>query len=579
VMRFRACAVVVLLAGWLLLGPVQPALAHTELVATSPGNGETVRTSPGKLVLRFNDGVDVGLGDVRVLGPGGRPVRVGELARAGRDDTVSIPVPADLRSGIYTVTWRVVSADTHPVRGAFVFTVKAPAPAQAPATVTAEPDGGPLVGVLYGVARGVAFAGFCLLVGVAYFVTVCWPGGASRRRVRRLLWTGWFGLTGATIAVLLLYGPWVTSRGIASVVKLELLSTTMTSRLGIALLVRLGLLALLVLPLVARPRLPVAAVVAGAAALAVTWGAVTHSAVGAQAPLAMTADAAHLVAMAVWLGGLVVLGAAMLPGSDPWQGLGTAVPRFSRTAMICVGVLVVSGTYQAWRQVGELDALFQTSYGRVLLAKLGLVLLIMLLAAGARSWARRHYGKVEPERGKRRKYTESTTGDIAALRRSVLGEAGIAAAVVVLAAVLVNIEPAHLAYAKVKLAAQPTAAATTNTNPDAPVLRTLEFDTGDGPTGQGSVQLIVQPLKVGTSTMHLTVVDPQGKPRNPAELKAALSNPAAAIGPLPLGMAKAGPGHYVLAPTFPLAGKWKLAVTVRTSETSQSTTTTELEVP
>jgi putative copper resistance protein D len=100
----------------------------------------------------------------------------------------------------------------------------------------------------------------------------------------------------------------------------------------------------------------------------------------------VSADALHLLATGIWLGGLLPL-ALMLRECDRKSDAvtlavaGTAIQRFSTLAMVCVGTVMVTGVYNAWTLVGGFPPLFGTAYGRLLLLKLGLLLPLLGVAA------------------------------------------------------------------------------------------------------------------------------------------------------------------------------------------------------
>ncbi|MGH3487057.1 MAG: copper resistance protein CopC [Actinopolymorphaceae bacterium] len=602
-------------------------------LSTQPTNGQHLSTAPHAVTLTFTEPVDLGLGAVQVLDSAGS-VRTDALAhRPGDATTITVPIRGSLSDGVYTVSWQVTSSDSHPVRGAFAFTVGDPPAAASPAdasggTRTGDGHAYSLIGVLSGVGRVVAFAGLALCVGTAYFLVACWPAGARDPWALRQLRYGGIGLAGATVATLLFYGPYVAALPVGAIGRPSLLAETLQTRLGAALVVRLLLLGgfavggwLLLrrlahrrsdhLPDDTRTRtLHGACVITAAAALATTWSAANHSAAGVQVPVAIVADVVHLVAMAVWLGGLVGLGLVLLP-SRRIGGVHTVVRRFSATAVACVAALAATGLYQAWRQVGSVAALTGADYGGVLLIKVALVLVILVLAFGARSWVRRHdrpavapiarssthkLGSRAP-RGTR----ASATADVATLRRSVIGEVGVGALVLVLTAVLVNTETARTALAKQEAGTQ-TGVATAPTpgvgptpsraggqvggaaNPEAlptmpnvPGTATIPYDTG-GPDGKGTIQLVVVPPKVGVTTMHLATVGKDGRPVDPVEISAAAKLTEPDVGPISLKVAKSSPGHYISLPIFPLAGQWKITVGIRTSDVDQVTVTAPVDI-
>jgi len=151
-----------------------------------------------------------------------------------------------------------------------------------------------------------------------------------------------------------------------------------------------------------------------------------------------------------------MLAIVLLPSSRP-DDAAEAVPAFSRVATVSVAVLVVTGSYQAWRQVGNLPALTGTTYGRELILKLALVALALSFAAASRTWVRRHYrsSPVVVYAASASDLLDQRPADLRAevtpvalrsLRRSVAVEAVIAMIVLAVTAALVATAPARTAY-------------------------------------------------------------------------------------------------------------------------------------
>ncbi len=598
----RRLAFLAALVVTVLISVAPSASAHATVVSTSPSDGQVVATAPTVVSVRFDEPVQMQFGALRVFSPTGSRVDEGSPSHpTGHSDTVEVALASGLGHGTYTVAWHVISADSHPVSGAFTFSVGSSS-ATSVSQDTLNAGGSKTVGVLYGIARGVAYGGFALIVGATGFLLYCWPPGGASRRVRAMIAAGWAALVAATLAVLGLQGPYDGGFGLDRVFDTTVLHTTLGTRLGTALAVRLMLLGLygvglgLVLPKVeeASVNLRIAATTAGAAlaiGMAATWAAADHAGVGSQVPLALPLDIVHVMAMGTWLGGLTVVVAALLrPAGADVPVLARAVRRFSTIAACCIGALVATGTYQAWRQVGTLGALTGTVYGRLLLVKLLGVGLLIALGYLARVWIA-HYlsgsatGQSRQNGGtagsgssnKRGTGIGSRTGSgssnkasgtrsgsaaraaavtpdaiaIRQLRRSTGLEVALATGVLGVTAMLVNAPPARTAFA-------------------APVSTTVAFDTG-GPNGKGSVQVFVGPAKTGNDTVHIEVVSPSGDPESVPQLTASLTLPDRQLGPLPVTLSGAGTSHYYGGTTIPLAGAWKLSVTVRTDDIDETT--------
>src|SRR5262249_15546825 len=122
--------------------------------------------------------------------------------------------------------------------------------------------------------------------------------------------------------------------------------------------------------------------------LLLTYAGTGHAVAGADPTLAMLADVLHLAAMAVWLGGLVMLLAGLLPLAGAAE-VAVALPRFSRLAFGAVAVLVVTGVYRALGTVGAVAALWSTGYGRLLTVKVLAVSVLLTVADRSRRAVRR----------------------------------------------------------------------------------------------------------------------------------------------------------------------------------------------
>ncbi|MGA4947396.1 copper resistance CopC/CopD family protein [Streptomyces lydicamycinicus] len=443
----RLLVVALALAGTLLggLGGAAPASAHAALTGSTPAQGSVADRAPEQVTLTFSEGVAMGDDSIRVLDPRGKRVDDKKLRNLSSNRVVKYGagLPSGLRDGTYTVAWQAVSADSHPVSGAFTFSIGAPSKTTAP--VTQQEAGGGLVGALYGIARYLAYAGFVLLAGGAAFVVACRPAAALVRSVQRLVVYGWALLTGTTVVMLLLRTPYTGSGDLADVFDLGGLQQVLITKPGAALVSRLLLLAAAALFVAvlfgayARAHQPAGADepeepgepgkergrrgeadergaadtadasdtadtadtaeearrrkdltfglgfggVIVATGLAATWAMAEHASTGLQPAVAMPVDVLHLLAVAAWLGGLAALVVSLYWGPTVERA---AVRRFSRIAFGSVVVLVATGLYQSWRQVGTWSALTDTAYGRLLLIKVALVVVLVGIAWLSRRW-------------------------------------------------------------------------------------------------------------------------------------------------------------------------------------------------
>ncbi|MYY12564.1 hypothetical protein GT204_27590 [Streptomyces sp. SID4919] len=237
--RFRSLLLLFLLATGAVLTGAPPASAHAALTGSVPERGSVVDSAPEQVSITFSEKVALADNSLRVLDPKGERVDTGPTSEQG-EAGYSVALKPELPDGTFTVTYQVVSADSHPVTGAFTFSVGAPSKT----TVSVQDqDSGGAVGALYDLGRYVSYAGFVLVVGGAAFVLVCWPRGAGVRAVQRVVVSGWLALTAATLSLLLIRGPYTGSGKLADIFDLGLLGGVLQTRTGAALISRLLLLA------------------------------------------------------------------------------------------------------------------------------------------------------------------------------------------------------------------------------------------------------------------------------------------------------------------------------------------------
>ncbi|MEU1872194.1 copper resistance protein CopC [Streptomyces sp. NPDC019793] len=583
--------------GLLLLGGVGPASAHAALSSTDPGDGAVLQRAPGHVTLVFSESVGLRDDSFRVLDPGGHRVRTGAAGRAdGRADTARVALPGELGEGTYTVAWRVVSADSHPVSGAFTFSVGKPS--QTTAAVDTGPTEDPLTAALHQLARYLSYLAAALLIGTAAFVALCRPPDPAP--LRRPLVAGWWTLLAATVALLVLRAPYEAGAGPAAALDADALAGTLTARPGVLLLTRLALLAPAALFLVRvsragphRRRGPF--VGALAVGLALTWAAAEHASAGIQVPLAMTSSTLHLLATAVWLGGLTALVLTLRSTADA-----ATVARFSRVAFVSVTVLVITGVYQSWRGLGSWEALTGTTYGRLLLAKVVLVAVLLAVAAVSRRWttalataalAVRDPGRVRervpqpaggpPEPQPRAdtdpdpnpEHPSAAADTTAALRRgllrSVLAEAAVAAVVLAVTTVLTATLPGRAADEAAR-----TAVPAGGVLPAS--VTTIPFEIGTA--GRGTVQITLDPGRTGDNAVQAVVFGPDGSLAAVPELRLSFTLPDQDVGPIEADLSDRGGYWSANTVTLPLPGTWTMKATVRVSETDQVSETRRIRV-
>lgn len=542
----------------IVLISASPAAAHAELESTDPVGGAVLTSAPEQVTLSFSEPVVASDDAIRLFDANGDRVATGRPTHPDRRGAELVADLPDLDDGAYIVTWRVISSDSHPVHGAFTFRVGDGTTGDAQALLQQLVDadsGSSSVGIIYGVARFAAFAALILLVGGTGFVCALWPTGLAR--TRRIIAAAWLAAVVTTGAGICLQGVYGTGRPLGDALHWSVIDGVLDTRFGRAWLARLVLL-LLAAPLLAllvradRRRRALLLVPLSIIAVAVltTPGIAGHPGTDHPAALTVAADTVHLAAVSFWLGGLALLSVVVLGNRMDAEDATTVVRRFSPAAFVAVAVILATGVFQGWRQSGSVDALTDTTYGRLVLTKLGLFAAMVGLAALSRAWVRRRITApaLSPGPG-----ATAAMPAMTQLRRSVAGEAIVAVVVLAVTAVLVATVPARNALA------QPF--------------------TAELHTDQVLIDVTVDPAKAGPVDIHTYTLTHSGAVTEVEELTIELTLPGRDIGPLEVPLQQAGPGHFAAYGfDIPIPGVWQIAVTARTSDIYQETATTQVRI-
>ncbi|MFT8245137.1 copper resistance CopC/CopD family protein [Roseomonas sp. BN140053] len=528
-----ALLLLVLLPFWAL--PAGPARAHASLVETVPADGGTLDAAPAAIVLRF-DGAVTPLA-LHLLGPGGAVELPGPAVAEG--NVLRAPLPAELGRGTFLASWRVVSADGHPIGGTLAFGIGA-APVRAAAPEAAADPGWTMAAEAL---RLLLYAGFAVGAGAALFrALVAEPSGRLRRGgavaallglLAALLGLGVQG--GALLAAdfpgaLLGIAPWRAALG--------------STALPRALLLALGL-ALTAASLASGRRGARWVGLLGAGAAAVGFSLSGHAAAGGVATQLLLAG--HVLCAAFWLGAFCPLLAALRA-----QG-GAAAPvvrRFAALAIPAVAILLLSGTVQAAVNLPAPAALLDTGYGRLVLAKAATALVLLGLAAV-------NHLRLTP--------ALATSGPVP-LRRSIRAEAGLGAVALALTAVLSMTSP------------HPGTGAAVAGAPGGDLL-------GPGLVVAAEAQgldllLEAYPARVGQNRLTLQLSAANGEPVAAPEVWVTLSQPEAGIVGIRRRMRAEAPGRFVQeGPELAVAGWWNAQLDVLVNDFEQATASVSFDVP
>jgi copper transport protein len=521
---------------WVLLGPMSPAFAHAALVGSDPAADSIVPDAPNRITLTFSESIQLVSGKMQVLAPDGSRADQGSPTVNGA--TVTIPLRSGGGRGTYLLSYRIISADTHPVGGSISYSVGA---ASTPPTATIDDTKvDPVVRALLPVGKYLGYAGLVLLVGPTLVLALLWPHRLSRRGPARVIWTGIGLVTLSTLMAIWLQVPYSIGTSLFDV-RVGDLQDVLGSTLGAVMLVRLGVLAaaaLLLRPLLrgrggeSKADLALLGVL-GVAALA-TWPLTGHPTASPVAGVSVVVDAIHVAAMSVWLGGLVMLVGFLLPQANERE-LAAILPIWSRWAATAVGALIVAGLVSALIEVSSINGLVHSTYGQLILVKAGLALCVLGVAWWSRRLVRARTAEQKP-RG---------------LRKAVFVELGITAVILGVTAALVQISP-------------PRSQAAANTVVTNTVDRTLTSSTM-------ALQVDLFPATVGNNSLHLYAYTPDNKPLTVVEWSATAALPAKGIEPIAIPLLRITDFHAIGDIALPQAGLWTFKFTARTSDIDEQT--------
>lgn len=496
-----------------------PTAAHAFIQSSDPSDRQVLAAAPAAIVLTFNEPVTPVA--VQVLDASGRVVARGAEAA---NDALRIRLPSGFGNGVYIVSWRVTSLDSHPISGSLVFAVGAPPPAWTEAAGVAD-DGWRTA---FLIARAALSFALMLAAGGALSLALIQPAPALHPLLARIAWAA----MGLSVLVLAIQGGLLKGGPVMDLFRWSTwtlgASTTRGSSAAAAVF---GLSMLLVgLRRDQRPLLALGAVIA-VSSVAFTGHTGTASPRWLVAPMLTL----HALLAAFWIGSLIPL----LDGLEKRRETKQLVSRFSTLATIAIPVLVLCGVGLAFRHVSSWDDLAGSRYGTLLLTKLS-------LAAGLLAMASVNKWVLTPR-------LPRASGMLATMIRAELGLGLVILAVTALLAQTPppasehahDHDPSHLHG----MAARMEAAG-----------HIAEIEITPAAAGRN---LIVVRLDL---------------PAEPKEVTIELSNPAAGIEPIRRPMANDNGAYVLEGPELAVPGAWKVRLNVLVTDFDKATFETEIPI-
>ena len=516
-----------------VLAPAQHASAHAILLTSAPAPSAVLDQSPTEIALFFNEFVDTVFGKIRILDSSGNDVQtVKPIRDASNQSIVRAPI-SPLEPGTYVVIWRVASADSHPVQGSFSFQI-----GNTSADVSAIRNGQLLerhgLARLFDVIRWVTYLGIVLLIGGIGLLQAVRTDRLSPRSTLALM-GGWAFAAIGTLEGLVAYGPHISGYKIYKAVDLSLLSETLTTQYGkmqLARLVLLGVIGALITVIQFRGtwwwKIGAWASLVG---VTLTLSLAGHPVATNPVVLSVGLDMLHVLAVSLWVGPLLII----VYDRNMWLATdeSTSAPSlqwFSRTAGFAVPVIVLTGTLQAWLMLDGFGQILDSRYGRTLIVKVCLVIVLIALGAVSRvAMQRKQSGSLQQSMG-----IEVLFGLV----------------ILAITSTLVAMPP--------KGEIEP-----------APLSSTI-FQ------GQMIVELSLTSARVGQSEVHVVIARADGTIVQISAATARMSMPSRNIPNGPIVLAETRPNHFSGVTEFAYSGEWIVEILVK--ETASSTTLFKIAV-
>ncbi len=365
------------------------------LVATDPSDGAITSQAPMEVRLTFDEPVNQIGASIQLISSNGTHFELGAPQQLGR--VLIQAVKPGLPTGTTTAWWHAISVDGHVASGVFTFSVGSPSPT-AETTETTRPAGAQ---VITATLRALRFAAIIIMIGLVALLLFVWEPlrrrdvtdsrvGAAPADARLRATTGWLGL-GASLTLVLLCLAYLPIEAWSDRITISELLQLRKGRIDLAAL----LLAASAVPClwVATKGATRAATIAAAGIvllLAATPGLAGHASAQSPAWRSVAIDWVHVIAAGTWGGGLIVL-AVVVPRMLRTMTVDEHAPlvrsivhRFTRLALGGLIVLVVTGVLGAVLFAGSFSAIADTPWGRLVIAKVIIVAIVVVAAIYAR---------------------------------------------------------------------------------------------------------------------------------------------------------------------------------------------------
>lgn len=372
----KNCLVLCLAFLFLFAAGMPSVSAHATLEKSVPEQGANLSVSPAQIELNFNERIEGNFFDIQVFDQARKNVAKAQVELSQNHKGLALPLPK-LKDGVYTVSYHIISQDGHPIEDSYIFTVGQTSEQAEWGQESSDGEQGLETGIQS--EDGLKYATRILHLFSLLFLVGFAAWGVISREFRRKLgqnYNGWLLQLQRIQFIALLLAIYFQLNDLLGEAGLDQIFTLFTgTKVGLLWLISLAL-SLLGFLVLGRSAWGDGLWISGMLAAKALNG---HA--SAFEPIAgpVIMDFVHLLASALWAGGLLLL---VLFWRKEKQAVSGWLPQFSRIALLSIIALVVTGSLMTLHFLSKnLTYLLYTTWGQILIAKVALVLLVIIVAA------------------------------------------------------------------------------------------------------------------------------------------------------------------------------------------------------
>jgi copper transport protein len=592
------------------------AFAHPFYVDSTPKPFQNTPESPGEVSIFFSEPIELAYSDISVLGPDGKSVDNKDAHNVnGETSSIAVTLQNNLPSGIYTINTKVLSAvDGHVVDNSFTFGI---ATDLTSGSNGEESEGGnqlaglserqsekDILSIEESLSRFPGYVGQVIAFGVAFAFIWLWKPFKQIPWLFELLIPFRNRLCEAATKILIVGASLILVSGIAMIIVqsasvdatiLEIISTKFGNVWSVRMIQASALL-LLTISIFRKSTMrgqhagtaEISAVLALALSLLVTYSLIAHAA-ASNLPLAILADFCHSVVASIWIGGVIFLAFAFIPklaslhvnDSAKATVISILIPRFSTVVVVSLGIILITGPLLLWTLENDLEITLASLYGRVLIGKLSIGLVMIAMGGYHQFLTQKKFGSLlvsttssASGNTNKRSVSENSSDTksnaqflkIKRLDKTLKIEAALGVGLLFMVSLMANMAlpsgefPAYERADAGDITEPGTAASASLVGDRAPP-NEKEFSEITYLANGNRIKLNIKPFTLGQNTFEVTYYDSNNSVArfiNSSTIK--LTQVERGIGPIEVGMSNQSPGVFSVDTAFSLAGKWTVQV-------------------